>query len=385
MKIVHLLLASIAASALLATYACSADPPSSLGATTGHGDGGGGSGDGATGPMLSAIEQFRALQPELVATCGGTNGVCHVSGALDNAGKWLAPPDPYVSAKAWRGIVPDDNILEHSIVLTQIAHTGPSLASSPALYAKVREWIAAEINGAVLSGSDAFAVHAGYNVVDISKAAAGADGAKLRFTAAFGNDVLTLTGINIAAPSARGLSMTTPFFVVLPASGPVISDTNNGFIGDLEVPVGENRDVFGGSLVFLKFATTTKLQIVFQAIASTDPPLDAGATTGGCKSVATFTSSAVPAFKLDLGGGQTCLGCHGGGNDVAVNAMDLTAVGTDDARACAQALNYVNTTDEPKSQIIQIPTGGPGGNTNHAIQNAPDAFTQGILGWIRNE
>ena len=380
----RVLICAVAAGAAIANFACSSDPASALAGPGAKQADGGASSDGAAGPKLTPEQMFRALESDLVKTCGGTNGACHVTGALQNAGKWLAPPDAYASAKAWRGVVPDDNILEHSIVLTQIEHTGPSLASSPSLFARVREWVAAEINGAVLPGSDPFEVHAGFNVVDLSKAAAGAQGAKLRFTATLGNKVLTLSGINLAAPPTRGLDVTTPFFVVLPAKGPVISDTNNGFTGDLEVAAGQNLDVFGGSLVLLNFETTTKLQIVFQKIVTTAAP-DAGASTGGCKSVATFTSSAVPALKLDLGNGQTCLGCHGGGNDVAKNALDLSAVDANDAQACAQALNYVSLKDKANSQIIAVPTGGPGGNTNHAIQTAPQAFTDGMLGWIKNE
>src|ERR1700677_4324414 len=72
----------------------------------------------------------------------------------------------------------------------------------------------------------------------------------------------------------------------------------------------------------------------------------------GCKSVATFTSSAAPELQKD-----GCLGCHSGANATAKSALDLTSVGTNDTVACAQALAKVNLANKAQSVIIQAPAG----------------------------
>jgi len=99
---------------------------------------------------------------------------------------------------------------------------------------------------------------------------------------------------------------------------------------------------------------------------------------GGCKSVATFTSSAAPALQKD-----GCVGCHSGANATAKNALDLASVGTNDTAACAQALAKVNLANKAQSVIIQAPAGAHahmGGKVDDAA-----VFTAALLGWINNE
>jgi hypothetical protein len=344
-------------------------------------DGGTEAGD-VTEAQKNAEGLFRALQEELVKTCGGTGGICHVSGQVEDAPRFLAP-DPYVSIKKHRGIIPDDNVVENSSLLTRDEHAGPSLRSTLDLWNRVRTWIAAEINADPLPTSQAFSVSLGPNTVDLSGVKEGMSGAKLSFLAQIGGGILTMSEMKITAPTARGIRMTSPFFVIVPEKGPTISDSENGFAGELELEPAQTKDLYGGTLLILKWQPTSKLQLSFDKLEVLPAP--DGGTTGGCKSVATFTASAVPAFKIDLGGGQTCLTCHGGGNDVAVNAMDLTKVDTDDAAACAQARNHINFADRPQSPIIATPTGNANGNPNHPVKNAPPSFVSGVLTWIQAE
>jgi hypothetical protein len=100
--------------------------------------------------------------------------------------------------------------------------------------------------------------------------------------------------------------------------------------------------------------------------------------TGGCKSVATFTSSAVPELRKD-----NCIGCHGGGSAAATGALDLTNVDKDNAAACAQALRRVNPSNKPQSAIIQA-AAGTQAHVGGKVANAP-AFTSALLGWSNNE
>jgi hypothetical protein len=386
---------TLALLALVATLgavaiACGGGGSNGLAPSSARGDAGasnasdGGAGEGSTAAPTTPEGMFRALEADLVKTCGGNGGACHVNGTLKDAPRWLAPPDAYVSAKGYPGVIPADNDLEHSILLTQIEHTGPALVNSPALYARVRNWIAAELDNAKVPETPPFAVTDGFNSVDLSPALQGLDGARLVFTATAGSAGMTLSAMRIVGATVHTMVITDPFFVVVPQHGPVIvNPTTNGFVGDLTVPAGQTVDFYDGILLLPTWAPTNQLALALNKIHLENPPPDAGTVAGGCTSVASFTANAVPAFKIDLGSGATCLGCHGGGDDVAVNAMDLTAVGTDDARACTQARFYVNLKDKPNSQLILTPMGQA--NPVHPIINAPQTFAQGILSWLANE
>jgi hypothetical protein len=99
---------------------------------------------------------------------------------------------------------------------------------------------------------------------------------------------------------------------------------------------------------------------------------------GGCKSVATFASSAAPELQKD-----GCVGCHSGANTTAKNALDLTSVGVNNGAACTQALAKVNLGDKAQSVLIQAPAG------THAHLGGKvgdiQAFTAAMMGWINNE
>jgi len=97
---------------------------------------------------------------------------------------------------------------------------------------------------------------------------------------------------------------------------------------------------------------------------------------GGCKSVASFTSSAAPELQKDA-----CVGCHSG--PTAKGAFDLSSIGTDNAAACAQALTKVNLANKAQSIIIRAPTG----THPHMGGKVEDtqAFTAAVLGWMNNE
>ncbi|MGO8996520.1 MAG: hypothetical protein ACLQVI_24665 [Polyangiaceae bacterium] len=105
---------------------------------------------------------------------------------------------------------------------------------------------------------------------------------------------------------------------------------------------------------------------------------DAPRAGGGCKSTATFVSSAVPALQRD-----GCVDCHGGGDQPATKAFNLGSVGKDNAAACAESLKMVSTANPPQSAIIQAAAGAQkheGGKVKDAA-----AFTAALLGWIAHE
>ncbi len=348
-----------------------------------------GGADGTAG--LTPEQMFRALQPELIARCGGTNGVCHVNGSLNAAPVWLGNPDPYVSAKNYRGVLPASGDPHDSIILTQVEHTGPSLQSTPPLFGKVQEWVGAELNAmtAKLPAAGPFAVVDGPNTIDLGKVLPGVtDGAKLTFNGSSQNNVLSMTNIRITAGPGSAMKMDSPFFVVVPEKGKVIADPNvNGFAGELVVAANESKDFYSGSMIILPFPLKTQLKLVFKKLEK-PAGIDAG-PSGECTALDVFQSQALPQFQASIplveGGTSSCVFCHGGGNETAVNAMDLTALGSDPKVACAQARNWINFSDKSKSVIILNPTGAA--NPNHPVQALPanGPIVMGIKAWVDAE
>jgi hypothetical protein len=103
-----------------------------------------------------------------------------------------------------------------------------------------------------------------------------------------------------------------------------------------------------------------------------------GMAAGGCKSVATFTSSALPEL-LKAG----CMTYHAGTNAGATSALDLTTLGKDNVAACAQVLTKVSLANKPQSVIIKVAAG----TQTHMGGRVADlqGYTAAMLGWMNNE
>jgi hypothetical protein len=254
--------------------------------------------------------------------------------------------------------------------------------NSPQLFADVRNWIAHELDQEPLPAVEPFTVRDGFNAIDLGPLAPGMAGAKLTMLATVRGDILSLTAMKLVAPEGKRVTLESPFFIVVPEEGPPVTDPANRFAGEVSADAGQTVTFFNGSLIVSRWAATNRLKFIVTKLTVEDP-IDPGAGAWGCKSVATFTSSAVPAFQTNLGGGTTCLTCHGGGDEVAMFAMDLSAVGTDNARACAQALHWADATNPQDSVLVRTPTGRS--NPNHAIQSVPQSVVDGLVNWMRNE
>jgi hypothetical protein len=356
-------------------------------------------------------ELFRALQPELIKTCGGVGGACHVKGTYKNkqgeaAALWLGPDDAYTAATKYPGIIPITGDPGDSKLLTQIEHDGPALVSVPDLFENVKVWVTAETAAAGSSHpvTDAFYIKDGPNVVRLPTPAP--DGAQLTFDASTAGTNVFLDNMKVTAPAASGLAIETPTFVILPAKGPVQIDTLAGFQGKLSVLPGETKALYNGSTVLQNWNALNRVKIVFQSLALSTVP-DAAPPTG-CKAVDRFTSLAGPAFKADLGDGQSCVACHGVNGapdsieDLAVQAFDLRTLDADPNVACAETFSHITIGNKPQSPIILTCTGASGGDQTHPVrgvcgqvidsgtdaavpQCVPQSVIDGILGWINAE
>jgi hypothetical protein len=328
--------------------------------------------DAGSASAIAAKAAFEALLPLFSQTCGGP---CHVMGA-GNAPTYLAPPDAYASIKAFGGIVVAD--VGTSLVLTKGPHEGPDLVDP--LRSQITAWLtleAALITTTSLPQTAPFSVTMGANTVDLS--AAGVAGAKLTFTAALSSDVLTLTNMQIVAPATTGVHIVFPIFDTLPANNGPESQDMSFSNADVTVAAGQSGSLYPGILVLTGWASTDQMKIeVTKLEAVTVAPTDAGAT-GGCKSVATFTSDVVPQIQAN-----TCLNCHntGGSGNASLDLSGLAATPPDDTGACAQALNRADVTTPAMSDLILAPTGHV---ANHPYKNASQAFVTAVEAWLANE
>jgi hypothetical protein len=270
------------------------------------------------------------------------------------------------------------------------AHAGPSITTGgyKPLGDRVLVWLTAEavvLSQKQLPSTDPFTVAMGANSIDISKGETDVGdggtklaGAKITFNAAKSGNILELTKLTVVAPSGSGLRIAHPIFVILPANAPQSNDPVDSFSNfDDSIPAGMSDPLGTGDLFLFDWQDSNKLKIAFTNLESKVVAVDAG-MTGGCKSVATFTSSAVPGIQK-----ENCLTCHAGSNAGATGALDLSQLGKDNTMACAQALNKVTLSNKPQSPLIQAPAG----NLTHQGGKVPDtaAYTTAITNWINNE
>ncbi len=313
---------------------------------------------------------FEALLPALSNTCGGP---CHQQG-VGGAPLWLGPPNPYTSATKYPGIVGPNP--DTSILVTKGRHEGPALADP--LLTQVLGWLTAEaaaLPAMTLASSPAFTVTMGANDIDCS--AAGIPGLHVTFTAAASGNLLTLSNLDVVTPTTTGATITYPIFALLPQGAPEIDDSSFSNLVQT-VAAGTTTSLGSGILVLTQWATGDQMKIEFTALVKATV-MDAGSTTGGCKSVTSFTTNAVPAIQAN-----TCLNCHntGGSGNAALDLSALASNPPDDATACAQALSRVNLTTPAQSEIILAPTGQV---ANHPFKNASQSFVTMMETWITAE
>jgi hypothetical protein len=370
----------------------------------------GGDDKGSTGQPESPIGKdpepyFRDLESDLKASCGGTNGRCHINGSYQNAPKWLGDPDAYVSIRKYRGILPATKDVGDSILLTQVRHAGPALKDAPNdLYRRVADWLVAEVPPPPLPNTGAFPVVTGYNSVALDNVASGLTGARISFLATEANGVLTLNALRLVAPNNANIKVTDPFFVILPRNGKVKAEPEvNGFKGELTAAAGTSVELYSGRMILLQWDPAGALKIAFQNIESTPGQ----GVAQGCTALDAFKNSALPAMRMPVDaydydyyvdggapvvvGQKSCVGCHaadpasGEAPDEAVSALDLRGVDQDPSAACAQARNWINFQNKDQSTILLNPTGK--GNPVHPMKPVPDSdpIVSGLKAWVQAE
>lgn len=328
---------------------------------------------------------FAGMQAELMTSCGNT---CHdIAGLADTP--FLAGPDRYQSFVSWPGIVaatPDQSILlTHSVMGT--SHPGTNLDSPSlvnTLFPKVKAWLAEEAKVFVEPPPqqgphiEPFAPIIGFNAVYLQPLGPEFSGMAVTFSADFLTaTTLELTDIQVHPTSKAGVHMVHPLFVMYPVNALPKPDEVDSFSNvDQTFDIGKSGQLGPGTVLLLNWEKDARLSLAFEKIEVVLPPdMDAGDggmdPTGGCKDLASFDANAKGPLQ------NRCFGCHGGNNGQATAAVDMSALGSDTAKACAQVLNRVNPADPASSQIFI--TTDPGGNASHPYKFGGNAGTFGTF------
>jgi mono/diheme cytochrome c family protein len=371
------------------------DQPNTI--MTGAGPTGGTPGEDAGSDAGSAANKaealFKALEPELIQTCG----VCHEPGGLADT-PFLAPPDRYQSIASWPGIVVKNPA--QSLFLTYSVkgggHNGTNLDADivdPTLLTRVQAWLAEEAKAIaepppeVGPAIDPFVPIMGFNAVYLGPLGADFEGMAITFNAnELGTQSLELTQIEVHTTSKLGVHLVHPLFVVFPIGQEADPDPIDSFSNvDQTFDPGSGGDLGPGTAILTNWKAKAKLTIAFEKIEKIDPgAMDGGMDggPGGCKDVGSFMANAQNLFM------QRCNGCHGGGNAAAQGAVDMSDLDSDPAAACAQIRYRVKPADPPTSQIFI--TTDPNGNAAHPFKFAGstdnfNAFKNQVSTWIAAE
>lgn len=364
----------------------------------GTGGGGGSGGESGSGGALPnrGKELFAALEGDLYKACGS----CHDAGGIADT-PFLAGPDIYATIVSWPGLVVKD-AKESSLLTYPVAgpqHTYKKLDSDmykDTLYPAVQAWLAEESKNIVTSAAsedagkhiDPFAPIIGFNAVYIDALGAEYTGMALTFTAVLlGEHVIELDDLQVHPTAALGVHLVHPLFSVYPIGKEYDPDPVDSLSNiDQSFEAGQAGTLGPGTLILTNWQAGAKLAVAFQTIESISPPMgDGGAdggTTGGCKDVGSFSANAAGLLK------QNCQNCHGGNNPQAKGAVDMSALGSDDAAACSQVKNRVSPGNVGSSQLFI--TTDPGGNAAHPFKFGGDggkfnAFKQSVSQWISAE
>ncbi len=348
----------IASSALGVTVvAACVQPTDQLDGSRGYGDDGdpttddgsrgsqsSGSNVGTRSSGSDAKSLFTALEPALVAKCGGPSGGCHVSGTLP----FLKGPDDYATIKGHPGIVVQTPLT--SSILTKGAHTGPSLNDDADLEKRVIAWLNAEalsIQSVKLAAVGPVDVAMGSNDIDLSAASTATPGVHLKFDATLVGTTLQLTKVRVAAPAGMTIHMVHPLFT---QSGSGKQQDPSDSFSNVDATIASGQEApLGPGLVFFtgwKWATGDKFKIELYKL---EPGrLVEAATALACKDPTAFGTTIKPLFQATPNcAAANCHGANGNGN----GALNLANI-ADNAATCAAILNKLDKTTPANSLLF---------------------------------
>ncbi len=327
------------------------------------GPGGSGSGSSGSGGPSAAEQLFRGLEGDLVKTCGGTGGVCHVTGAYPgNPPSFLAGPDAYVSIRSFPSIVVRDP--SQSALLNKTQHEGPGLTPGSDLKKNCEAWIGAEaleITSKKLPTTAPVSITNGANDVDLSSAASANVGSvHLRFDASLIGGILSIANMRLVTPPGAAVHLYKPRFVRISAGREAVDPADTFSNTDQTVPGGAETKLTPGFALF-SGATWTPFVLAADQVRIEIEKLEPGTISVieapmVCKNPTQFGTTVLPVIRNTMAANGTCNSCH-------ANTTAPQIGGADNAAICINILQRLNAANIPQSKMITKVTmaGHPGG------------------------
>jgi len=353
------------------------------------GDGGASGGDGSA--LGDAGNPARAeFDSQVKPILDGACSVCHDRDGA--AGPSFLKPVAYDTLHVTPGMVtpnPGDSLL-----VTKGKHEGP--AFTPAQAPIVLAWLTVEAKLLPPPNAQTYTTmpmlpKAGANKIDLGALGSDFVGTSITFDSQLLQSTLELSNITVHTDGAHGVRIVHPLFIVV-SNGVKVPDPVDSFAGlDLSVAQGNATTLGPGTLFLDGVGALDQIEIGFQTLSKYDANgggMDGGVVQGGggCKDVMAFTADAQPTLA------SRCLACHGGSNQLATAATDMTKVNDlsqqGQSDACAQVKNRIDTTTVANSDIFLVTN--PKGNANHPFKfngdsNAWNAFVQAATQWVNSE
>lgn len=358
------------------------------GSTSGGGQG------GAGGAANLGKEMFQELEADFVAECAS----CHKLGGSADTPFLGDPdsgnPDPYEAVTSWPGAITIDANLSVLIRWPEDGlHTGPPPTAD--LEGRLIAWLEQEATAVSEIPDDTKSIPPfkpivpGFNAVYLDPLGSEFAGMAVTFQAEELTDTtLSLTTLQVHPTAKMGLEFEHPLFTVYaPGSTAGDPDPVDSFSNvSQSVEAGSVAALGPGTVVLTNWVGGGKLSLNFATIGTINPLGEGGGGGGGpmgpCAAVMAFSNSAEG--PLD----NNCSGCHGGNNQAATNAVDMTDLGTDPTAACGQILNRVDLNNPAQSQLFI--TTNPNGNASHPFKFGGNAgnfnnFVDAVTQWINAE
>ena len=343
-------------------------------------------GEGSEEAAKNAFSQN--VMPILNTNCSA----CHIG--TPNIDFMAPDPDTRTKMLEWPNLW-DADAPSASRLVTYGQHSGPAFREEDQLV--VVEWLELEklANSTSLVGEeeeelriDVFVPVEGNNTVDL--APVGAPGATITFNKESLSSGLYLSDLRVNAASEK-LKVKHPLFVTW-VEDRATPDPLDRFANiDLRVEPNESEFIAGGTAIFVGIDPASNLSIHFEEVgpdngAEPDDDDVGGGGDGLCKDVASFTQNARQPLI------DNCAGCHGGGNQSATSAVDMSDL--DDlgeqaqSIACSQILNRVNLANPQQSGLFIAVD--PNGGSGHPFQFNGNVgnfnnFRDNIIQWINQE
>lgn len=322
---------------------------------------------------------YRALEPELLARCGGASGACHVTGQYTgNPPPFLKGPDSYRSIKATPGIITAD--VSASGLIVKGDHAGPRLQED--LKPRVLEWLTAEAQllDSTRAVSEAHAVVLGENDIDVSPLATGVENVHLKFSATMAGTILSLSNVRLVAPPGSAVHVQHLSFARVPAdlNQPETTDPVDSFSNlDINVPGGAETVLPPGGVFFTGWAWNAADKMRIQLTKLEPGVITEAAAPATCANPAQFGAGVGPTL-------QSCLGCHGNNGNVqgALDLAGLQLMPPDYVQVCANVKNKTDKAAPGDSLIVKkndgrvAHGGGRSANNGATLKAAIEAAAQ---------